>query len=148
MDVFVGNLHDSVAYRDVALLFKDFKQPPVNLVEKAQADGSPVRYAVVTFDSERLAKKAISKFDGHKLRGQPIIVREFVHRGYANERRALDWRSRAWSGPERRQSDRRKGQRKQEPEFPVNVPSPPAPAEKVALSEVRIEGYRDFARKH
>ena len=148
MDVFVGNLHDAVAYRDVALLFRDFKQPPVNLVVRTQADSSAVRYAVVTFDSDRLAKKAISKFDGHTLRGQPIIVREFVHRGYANERRALDWRSRAWSEPERRQSDRRKGQRKQAPGVPVNVPSPSAPADKATLSGVYIEGYRDFARKH
>ena len=151
MEVFVGNLHDSVAYRDVALLFKEFKQPQVNLVETAQADGTPVRYAVVTFDSERLAKKAISRFDGHTLRGQPIMVREFIHRTYVNERRALDWRRRSWSEPERRRSDRRKGQRKPAPDARFDVstsPPAPAPARKEAAPGIRKQSDRGLARQH
>lgn len=148
MEVFVGNLNNTVSFRDLALLLKDFKKPQIKLVEKAQADGVMLRYAVVTFDSARLAKKAINRFHTHELRGQPLVMREFVYRSYVNERRALDWRNRPWSGPERRRTDRRKAQLLATADtFPVE-PSAPAPAAKAREPELRVAAYKDMARKY
>ena len=144
MEVFVGNLAGSVSLLDLNKLFKDFRHPPIQLVEKKQADGRALRYAVVDFEAPRLAQKAIKKLSGFFLHERSLVLHEFVHRSYTNERRAIDWRTRPWDGPERRRSERRKpvAGKSSGDELPVE-PSAPEPA----VEKVRIEGYRGLARK-
>lgn len=102
MEVFVGNLAGNVSLYELNRLFSEFKRPSIDLVEKQRSDGSLLRYAVVDIESPRLAKKAIRKFEGFFLHERSLVLHEFVHRSYINERRALDWRTRAWDGEERR----------------------------------------------
>ncbi len=146
MEVFVGNLAGSVTLLDLNRLFKDFKHPPIQLMEKKQSDGSLLRYAVVDFDAPRLAQKAIKKLHGAPLNGCELVLHEYTHRSYTNERRAIDWRTRPWDGLERRRSERRKPLAAKNPvdDFPqVEVESVDEPT----AERIRIEGYRGLARK-
>lgn len=109
MEVFIGNLAIGVTYTDLISFFKGFaNKMRLRIVDKRQDDGSKLRYAIATFESEKLALKAIKKLNQKTLRGEPVVLREYFHRYYANERRALNWRDKPWEGVERRKTERRK----------------------------------------
>ena len=108
MDILVGNFPATATMRDLAMLFARFKNN-VNfeIVEHGKDNTSPVRFGLVSFASERLALKAIRKLNGKEVEGVTIVVREFFHRAYNNDRRSISWRSRPWYDEERRKRDRR-----------------------------------------
>ncbi len=111
MELFIGNLAEKVTYADLIGFFKGFSnKAKIRIVIKRQANGSRIRYGVIVFDSDKFALKAIKKLNRKPLRGLCVELREYFHRYYANERRALNWRDKPWSGVERRQHERRKPQ--------------------------------------
>ncbi len=111
MEVFIGNLSLDITHNDLVIFFKGFaKKAKLRLVDKRREDNSKFRYGVVKFDSDKLALKAIRKLNHKPLRGIRVELREYFHRCYANERRAVNWRNKPWAGVERRQQERRKQQ--------------------------------------
>ncbi len=133
MEVFIGNLPESATVDDLVDFFKAFaRDAEFRIVRKQGEDGTRYRFGLAHFRSDRKAEKAIHKLHMHKMHGKPIVVREYHHRAYQNERRAVGWRNRPWDGPERRKGDRRHGsvelRQREEP-------------------EVVVEGYRALARK-
>lgn len=148
MDVFIGNLADGVTLRDLTLFFKAFaNKARLRLAEKRHEDGTRIRYAVAEFDSDKLALKAIKKFNGALLRGQRLVLREFFHRSYSNERRALNWRDKPWDGPERRRTERRRKVQSQPLKGIDSSGEKSKPAEKPSADEISVSAYTNMARK-
>ncbi len=109
MEVYVGSLSPHTTRNDVVTYLKSFaKDARIQMVDKKLEDDLRAYYAIANFDSDRIAQKAIKKLSGGILRGETIELREFYHRSYSNERRALNWREKPWSGLERRNQERRK----------------------------------------
>ncbi len=151
MELFVGNLGETVSAADLARLFRDYKGATVRLVDKRFEDGRIERHAVASIDSDKLARKAIKQLDGQVLRGNRIVIREYLHRTYSNERRALNWRNQHWPGFERRQTERRQ-RAMAAPDaglLPLaDTTQAPAPAKsKTTEQTIKISGLSNFARK-
>lgn len=145
MDVFVGNLPETIKVTDIERLLLPFdRQVQIKLHRYSARAGDTGCYGVCTFSSERLALKAIKKLDGYLLFGRALSVREYLYRSYNNERRALGWRNRPWDGLERRGAERRQGSiRTAAPElFPEEAVAAPEEKERIV-----IQGFRDLATK-
>ena len=152
MDVFIGNLAEKTTLNDLMKFFKGFaKKARFRMVDKKLEDGSRAYFAIAEFESEKLALKAIKKFNGGFLRGQYLVLREFVHRSYTNERRALNWRDKPWTGVERRKTERRKKvQPKQRDDFDALVESSKQnekQGKKEDENAFNISAYHNMARK-
>lgn len=147
MEVFIGNLADNVSVTDLTAFFKAFaNKARIRIVEKRQEDGSRIRFGIADFDTEKLALKAMKKLNQKELRGKAVVLREYYHRSYSNERRALNWRDRPWNGPERRMEERRKKESiKPRDDFDELLKQ----GEKNKKEEERIQvsGYAHLARK-
>lgn len=151
MEVFVGNITSNTTLSDVVYLFKGFaKKARLRMVDKKLQNGERAYYAVAEFDSDKLALKAIKKLDGSLLRGQQVVLREFHHRSYNNERRAVNWRDKPWGGPERRVSERRKKlQPQQKDDFDELLQSSRENEKKEKEESLfSISAYSNMARKH
>jgi RNA recognition motif-containing protein len=148
MDVFVGNITPHTTLNDVMSFFKGFaKKARIRMVDQKLENGKRAYYAIAAFDSDKLAQKAIKKLNGVPLNGQRVLLREFVHRSYSNERRALNWRDKPWDGPERRKSERRKKpQAKKRDDFEALLESSQKNEEKQS-DELTISAYDNMARK-
>lgn len=109
MEVFIGNLSPNATLSDLIVFFKGFSsKAKFHIIEKRQEGGGKFRYGIAYFDSDKLALKAIKKLNQKPLRGERVVLREYFHRNYSNERRALNWREKPWHGEERRQQERRR----------------------------------------
>ena len=147
MEVFIGNLADKVTYTDLIGFFKGFSnKAKIRLVDKRTGDGSRLRYGIAEFDSEKVALKAIKKLNGKPLRGEAVVLREYHHRYYANERRAVNWRDKPWTGVERRQQERRKQQIPQSEAEP-DIRDYDSNSAGDENTSIRISGYAHLARK-
>ncbi len=145
MEVYVGCLTPQTTRNDVVTFLKSFaRDARIRMVDQTLEDHQRAYYAIADFDSDRLALKAIKKFDGGVLRGEKVTLREYFHRSYSNERRALNWRDQPWSGLERRNHERRHkvvipGQDPNDLGIQVE--------EQQTSDKVRISAYRNMARK-
>ncbi len=145
MEVYVGCLTPQTTRNDVVTFLKGFaRDARIRMVDQALEGDQRAYYAIADFDSDRLALKAIKKLDGGVLRGEKVKLREYFHRSYSNERRALNWRDRPWSGLERRNHERRKkvvtpGQNPNDLGIQVEEQQDP--------DKVRISAYSNMARK-
>ncbi len=107
MDIFIGNLPAKEYQSDIANLLKDFAKGPqtqMNLAIQKHKDGY---YCVANIGDDRKAKKFIRKYNLKSPYGHQLMVREFIHRSYGNERRDIGWRQKRWQGIEKRQFERR-----------------------------------------
>lgn len=150
MDVFVGNLSPNTTLSDVVAFFKGFaKKARIRMVDQKLENGKRAYYAVADFESDKLALKAIKKLNGGVLRGEKVVMREFFHRSYSNERRAVNWRDKPWDGPERRQSERRqKPATKKRDDFDELVKSSEKNENKKKEEDAfSISAYNNMARK-
>jgi len=107
MDVFVGNISPNTSVVDLRKFFKGFEKKAVFEVKRMRGKQGKVIFGLISFQSDRMAQKAIKKLHMQKLNGRPVIVREFVYRAGGNDRRQLNWRKKLWLGEERRKSERR-----------------------------------------
>lgn len=150
MDVFVGNLSPRTTLSDLVTFFKGFASDTrFQLFDKQYEDGSRIRYAVATIEPDKLAEKAIKKLNGQKLHGEAVVMREFLHRNYGNERRAVGWRDKPWHGVERRDNERRRKQLQKPVDFEteMGIKKAAREEEEIDLRKIKIEARGLFARK-
>lgn len=148
MDVFVGNLPDTITANVLEKLLSPFDRAvQIKLHRHQDKDGLAGCYAVCTFSSPRPAHKAIKKLNGYTLFSRMLTVREYFYRSYSNERRALGWRDRPWQGVERRGVERRRGTTLSRKADMFLEESAPAPVEQEEKERIVISGYRDLATK-
>lgn len=103
MELYIGNIPGDIEDYDLRKFFSITDEPlSFKIVNR---DGA--RYGLVSVESDRLARKIMKQFHGRPFKGGRVIVREFNHRNYSNDRRALDWRQRGWAKTERRGRNRR-----------------------------------------
>jgi len=113
MDVFIGNLPASVSFNEIRVLHGNWDfDVPVKRVDGQDRHGNEFHYFLAQFSpkEEADAERLIQDMAGMSCYGRVLDVREFTHRTYGNERRALDWREKSWDQPERRVAERRKSQ--------------------------------------
>lgn len=112
MNLYIGNIPRNADDYGLRKFFQMFGQEDAafRIVEK-EAHGQTYRYGYAELGNNAkglsLARSLIRKFNGKNMGEKRIVVREFYHRNYANDRRAVDWRNRPWNGRERRSTDRR-----------------------------------------
>jgi RNA recognition motif-containing protein len=151
MDLYIGNLAPGTNFGDLITLFKGFsKMARFRFEQKKLADGTLVRYAVASFDNDKYALKMMAKFHGHLFNQRELVVREYLHRSYNNERRDVNWRDKPWRAGERRRDDRRyKEAAKPQDEYEAILATAQAkePSAEEEISSVRVEAYENFARK-
>lgn len=151
MDVFIGNLSPRTTLSDLVTFFKSYASDTrFQIFDKQFEDGSRARYAVATIEPDKLATKVISKLNGKVLSGNMVVLREYTHRSYGNERRAVGWRDKPWQGVERRDLDRRRKQAMKKSDFDteMGLNKPSAEEEKIDPNNIKIEARGIFARKH
>ncbi len=108
MEVFVGNLPLETTAHDLRGLVGYTEQPVYfRIVRKRARSGEIICYGVASAPSEEMGRRLIERLSRMELGGRRLVAREYVRRNYGNERRAVDWRSRPWHGPERRRGERR-----------------------------------------
>jgi hypothetical protein len=81
------------------------------------------------------------------LRSSALRLREYHHRNYSNERRALGWRNRPWSAKERRLSERRRQTRVPVDELDELFSRESITCTEIELEEIRVTAYRDMSQK-
>ena len=117
MNIFVGNIPGNTSVIDLKKFFKGFDKKATFEIKRLKGKNDVVTFGLVTIHSERLAIKAIKRLHMKKIRGKPVVVREFTHRAGGNDRRQLGWRNKLWLGEERRKTDRRSSRQEQNNDF-------------------------------
>lgn len=110
MNLFIGNLPLKVTEQDLCALLRlpeRDAQRRLRIFKKPDRSGRVLRFGIVHVDSDADLRKLLDRNRDARLLGQPLSVREFVPRAAGNERRAIDWRTRAWPHSERRIAERR-----------------------------------------
>ena len=108
MELFVGNLPPNTGLGELIAFFKGFSSKgDFHLKKKTLDNGETVFYAVIGFENDKYAEKLLEKFSGREFKGRVLDIREYYHRSYNNERRAVNWREKPWRAGERRRNDRR-----------------------------------------
>ncbi len=122
MEVFIGNIPENITSyelrrfvdeifenRSVGLQFWKKKSPEqlsFKIVNK-HIEGHLYHYAIANVGPSEMGPEFIELLDQQLFNNVPLDVREYYSRSYMNERRATNWRARAWGDVERRQADRR-----------------------------------------
>ena len=78
----------------------------LKIVQQKRLDGIAC-YGVAQFDPPEVGRLSIPLIRKYVLNGKRLAAHEFVHRAYANERRAVGSSDKIYRGGERRNSDRR-----------------------------------------
>ena len=149
MDIYVGNLPADTTRAELEKFFNGFhKKADIRLIRNRFENDESCCYGLVTIDAERLALKAIKKLNGKRLRGHSILLREFYHRSYSNERRASGWSSGLLQDNERRGHDRRRAiwrpSADEEFERLLNTEQEEAAPN---LDTLQVTAYRNMSRK-
>lgn len=111
MELYVGHLTSNDTLNDLRRFFKGYEKKAEFRIVKLLRAGGPLYYALIDFESDRLAQKALKKLHACKFNGRRVCVREYQYRIGGNERRALNWRERLWQSTERRNQERREKSR-------------------------------------
>lgn len=150
MELFIGNLP---ANANLGLLIAHFKgfsnKARFRMEKKKQDDGSTLYYAVADFDSDKYAQKFIEKFADREFQGHALAIREYFHRSYNNERRAVNWREKPWRAGERRRDDRRIKEKPVERDDFEDILAHSEKEESLdeQAGHIKVEAYRDLAKK-
>lgn len=151
MELFIGNLSPNANLGELIAFFKGFnKMARFRVEQKKLEDGTLVRYAVAVFENDKYALKMMEKFHGELFRGRELVIREYLHRSYNNERRAVNWRDKPWRAGERRRDDRRyKEMVKPKDEFESILATSQAKEKSLddQADSVKVQAYDNFARK-
>ena len=120
--------------------------------KKKLDDGSTLYFAVADFDNEKYAQKFFDKFDGVEFHGNELAIREYYHRSYNNERRAVNWREKPWRAGERRQDDRRIKEKLVQRDDFEDIKATSHEEKEETLDEkaahLKVEAYANVARKN
>lgn len=152
MDLFVGNLPPNTNLGVLIAFFKGFSSKgDFHLKKKTLSSGDTVYYAVIGFDNDKHALKLMEKFAGQSFKGRELVIREYIHRSYNNERRAVNWREKPWRAGERRRQDRRvKEAVQRQDEFEEILASSKKREQSTdkKATTIKVQGYENFARKN
>lgn len=110
MNLFIGNLPSQATEQALSSLLRISPreaQGRLRIFKKADRAGRTLRFGIVHVATDGELRKLLNRNRSAEMLGQPLEVREFLPRAVNNERRAVDWRSRTWTQPERRLSERR-----------------------------------------
>lgn len=108
MEIHIGNLPPQATVSDLNNLFGFSANPPQCRVFKKQGrDGRVFNYALAFIRPDAAGERLLSRHRNANLNGVRLNVREYTPRRVGNERRALNWRSKVWTAPERRNLERR-----------------------------------------
>lgn len=108
MHIFIGNVPSKNYEPELKSLIKAFDNNERNRLETSLTrHRSNDYYCVVKFANTRTGRRFIKRMDQKSPFGQPLRVREYQHRSYGNERRAINWREKEWHGVDKRISERR-----------------------------------------
>ncbi len=153
MELFIGNLPPNTNLGELIAFFKGFSsKADFHLKKKKLEDGTTVHYAVLGFVNDKYAHKLMEKYVGAVFNGNELVIREYEHRSYNNERRAVNWREKPWRAGERRKSDRRlKEQVAKRDDFEDILATSKKEEKEKTLDEqaasLKIEAYANVARK-
>ena len=108
MDIFIGNLPGKKFEAEILQLLKqvdkNIKAQIKTPILKNVKDGF---FCIASISQEKLARRFIKKYNLKSPYGQPLHIREYIHRSYGNERRDIHWREKEWDGTEKRSGERR-----------------------------------------
>ena len=108
VEIHIGNLPPQTTVGDLNQLFGFPANPPQCRIFKKQIhDGRVLFYGLAIVRPDTAGQRLIERYRGASLNGVRLEVRQFIPRRIGNERRALNWRTKPWHGPERRRSERR-----------------------------------------
>lgn len=126
MQIYIGNLPPGTVSSDLrAVLYKeinrsilrrlglsfapriDFSRDVKFRMVQKKRDDQVIRYGIAEFTTREAAKFGITLLHRVKLRGQRMVVHEYMHRTYSNDLRAIGSSNKRRQEPERRRSDRR-----------------------------------------
>lgn len=108
MELYIGNIPDDIDDYDLRKFFHVVgEQASFKIVTRDGGHNKAYRYGLASFDSDKLARQVIKRFNGMAFKDKRVVVKGFTHRNYSNERRALNWRQAYWDKAERRNLDRR-----------------------------------------
>ena len=105
--VFIGNLPKQAVEKDLCHLAHLPVATPPGIFKKKSRSGEVHRYALVPVANQRQARRLVKRMQGVLRYGHRLEARSYRQRIAANEQRRVDWRSRQWSGAERRLHERR-----------------------------------------
>ena len=153
MELFIGNLPARANLGELIASFKGFSSKArFRIEQKKREDGTTIRYVVADFDNDKYAEKFIEKYNGSDFHGQALVVREYFHRSYNNERRAVNWREKPWRAGERRRQERRHKEAvaQKDDNFDEMVEANKAREKKEEddkVTNLKVEAYANVARK-
>lgn len=108
MELYVGILSNNIDDYDLRKFFNIVgSQARFKIVTHDHGGSVKTRYGLVEVDSEKLGFQLIARFNGKELKGNKVVVREYLRRNYSNDKRAINWRELEWHALERRTDDRR-----------------------------------------
>lgn len=110
MNLFIGNLPSKATEQDLCALLRLSQRDAerrLRIFKKADRAGRTLRFGIVHVPTDADLRKLLDRNRHAELQGQRLSVREYVARAAGNERRAVDWRTRAWPHAERRVAERR-----------------------------------------
>lgn len=141
MRIFIGNIPSTTNSAELRLilyksltrsLWRQFKlafiyrfdvrrDVKLKIVQKKRQDAI-VSYGIAEFSNPKVGKLSIAVISKYVQSGKRLAAHEFVHRAYANERRALGSGDKTYRGGERRRNERRGArQRLLQSPFPGSV---------------------------
>ena len=110
MNLFIGNLPSKATEQDLCALLRLSQRDAerrLRIFKKADRAGRTLRFGIVHVNTDADLRRLLDRNRHAELQGQRLSVREYVARAAGNERRAVDWRTRAWPHAERRVAERR-----------------------------------------
>lgn len=110
MNLFIGNLPSGATEGDLRAILRLSQADAghrLRIFKKPDRRGHTLRFGVVHVASDAELRRMLQRNRDAELNGQRLQVREFMPRAAGNERRAVNWRSRAWPHAERRKAERR-----------------------------------------
>ncbi len=108
MEIFIGNLPSRKYEHEIHGLLKNVEKHARTEIKtpirKHQQHGY---FCIASIKHDRIARRFIKMFNQKSPYGHMLMIREYVHRCYGNERRNVRWRDMIWQGHEKRAGDRR-----------------------------------------
>lgn len=107
MEIFIGNLPRYAAVSHLNRFFMGYGHVAhFRILEKVREDGEVERFGHGVIEPDLAARRAIEHLNGKRLLGEPVVVREYVHRD-ERDRRTGPPAKRA-NGEAKREGDRRR----------------------------------------
>jgi hypothetical protein len=108
MEIHIGNLPPQATVSDLNNLFGlPTNQSHCRILKKHGSDGHVFHYGLVIIRHDVTGQRLIKRFRNASLSGTRLKLRELQPRRIDNERRALNWRIKRWTGTEQRAVERR-----------------------------------------